>query len=218
MAIVRWDPFGEMTRMQRDMDRIFSRMGQGQGQGGGGEMAWMPKIDVKRAGDDVVVRAELPGMRPEDVDVELQDNILTISGERKQEEQRENEGWLIQESNYGSFERSLSIPEGVDAGAISANFDNGVLEVRVPQAFKQMEPQRTRIQIGGQTQMQMGEAQGQQQGQKQMGGQQQGQGMSSGPEMSGRSEQGMTQEQMQKDQERQKVGSGQQGSGQGGQQ
>lgn len=202
MAIVRWDPFGEMTRMQRDMDRIFSRMGQGQG-GGGGEMAWMPKIDVKRAGDDVVVRAELPGMRPEDVDVELQDNILTISGERKQEEQRENEGWLIQESNYGSFERSLSIPEGVDAGAISANFDNGVLEVRVPQAFKQMEPQRTKIQIGGQTQMQMGE--GTQQSQQQM---------------QGRTEQGMTEEEMKRQQEEQQrqpagVGGRESGSGEG---
>lgn len=199
MAIVRWDPFGEMTRMQRDMDRIFSRFGQGEQSGG--EIAWMPKIDVKRSGDDVVVRAELPGMKPEDVDIELQDNVLTISGQRTAEEQKEDEGWLIQESNYGSFERSLTIPEGVDPGSISADFDNGVLEVRVPKAFKAAQPQRTKIQVGGQTQMQMGE--GSQQTQAQ-----------------GTSEQGVSEEEMQRKQaeqqpERQPAGVGGRDSGEG---
>lgn len=157
MAIVRWDPWGESMRMARDLDRIFGRLGQ---QGGGGEdIAWMPKIDVKRSGDDVMVRAELPGLRPEDVDIELSDNVLTISGERKTEEQKENEGWLIRESSYGAFERSISIPEGVDPSAISANFSDGVLEVTVPKAFEASQPRRTKIEIGGQTRMQMGEGQ-----------------------------------------------------------
>lgn len=194
MAIVRWDPWGESMRMARDLDRIFGRLGQ---QGGGGEgIAWMPKIDVKRSGDDVMVRAELPGLRPEDVDIELSDNVLTISGERKTEEQKENEGWLIRESSYGAFERSISIPEGVDPSAISANFNDGVLEVTVPKAFEASQPRRTKIEIGGQTRMQMGE--GGQAG-LQAGTMQGGQaGMSQGEQeyaqARGMSEQGMTEQ------------------------
>ncbi|MHB8762094.1 MAG: Hsp20/alpha crystallin family protein [Coriobacteriia bacterium] len=159
MAIVRWDPFGEALRMQRDMDRIFSRLGQGERMGEG--IAWMPKVDVKRSGDDVMIRAELPGIKPEEVDIELTDNVLTIRGERKSEEEKENEGWLIRESSYGSFERSLTIPEGVDASTIKANYDNGVLEVVVPKALEASTPRSTKIEVGGQTRLQKGEAAGQ---------------------------------------------------------
>lgn len=154
MAIVRWDPFGETMRMQRDMDRIFARLGERER--GGEGIAWMPKIDVKRSGDDVTVRAELPGLRPEDVDIELRDNVLTISGERTSEEQKDDEGWLIRETSYGSFERSLTIPDNVDPAAITATFMDGVLEVRVPRAFEQSKPRTTKIEIGAQQPMQMG--------------------------------------------------------------
>ncbi|MHB1322930.1 MAG: Hsp20/alpha crystallin family protein [Coriobacteriia bacterium] len=154
MAIIRWDPFGEALRMQRDMDRIFTRLGQSERMGEG--VAWMPRIDVKRSGDDVVVRAELPGMRPEDVDIELAQGVLTIKGERRSEEQKEDEGWLIRESSYGAFERSLAIPEGVDPSSITANYDSGVLEVHVPKAFESSAPRSTKIRIGAQTRMQMG--------------------------------------------------------------
>lgn len=81
MAIVRWDPLGEAMRMQREMDRIFARLGQAEARGDG--VAWMPKVDVKRTGDDIAIRAELPGIKPEDVDIELTDNVLTIKGQRK---------------------------------------------------------------------------------------------------------------------------------------
>lgn len=170
MALVRWDPWGESLRMARDLDQIFGRLGQ---QGGGGEnIAWMPKIDVKRIGNDVMVRAELPGVKPEDVDIELADNVLTISGERKYEQEREDEGYLIRESSYGTFERSLTVPDSVDPGAITANFNDGVLEVTVPKALEAAQPQRTKIAVGGQTQMQMGTGQGQSEDQKQGGGEQ----------------------------------------------
>lgn len=148
MAIVRWDPFGEALRMQRDMDRIFARLGQVEGRGDGDGIAWMPKVDVKRTGDDVVIRAELPGIKPDDVDIELTDNVLTIKGERKLEEEREGEGWMIRESSYGSFERSLTIPEGVDPASISASYADGILEVHVPKALEAARPKRTKIEIG----------------------------------------------------------------------
>lgn len=146
MAIVRWDPFGEALRMQRDMDRIFARLGQAERSGDG--IAWMPKIDVKRTGDDVIVRAELPGIKPEDVEIELTDNVLTIKGERASEEQAEDEGWIIRETSYGSFERSLAIPEGVDPSAITAGFSDGILEVHVPKALEAARPKTTKIEIG----------------------------------------------------------------------
>ncbi len=151
MAIMRWDPFGEMLRMQRDMDRIFSRMGSGEGRSGEttSAVAWMPKIDVKTKGDDIVVRAELPGIDPAGVDIEVTDGVLTIRGERKVEEEREDEGWLIRESSWGTFERSMVLPEGVDPGAISADYADGILEVHVPKALEAAKPKTTKIAIGG---------------------------------------------------------------------
>lgn len=198
MAIMRWDPFGEATRMQRDMDRIFARLGQSERAGEG--VAWMPRVDVMRSGDDITVRAELPGVKAEDVDVELSDNVLTIRGERKSEEQKEDEGYLVRESSYGSFERMLTIPEGVDPASITASFNDGILEVKVPKALEATKPTTTKIEIGGQ-QMQMGEGT-----QGQMGTQQ----------TQGTSEQGTSREQMQEEQEqRQMAGVGGRDAGQG---
>ena len=147
MAIVRWDPFGEVLRMQRDMDRIFSRLGSAEV--GKESVAWMPKIDVKRKDDDIIVRAELPGIDPADVDVEVTDGVLTIRGERRQEERQEGEDWLVCESCYGSFERSLTIPESIDPATITADYTDGILVVHVPKALETARPKTTRIEIGG---------------------------------------------------------------------
>jgi HSP20 family protein len=149
MAILRWDPFGEMLRMQRDVDSIFSRMGLREGRGGQAVgVAWMPKIDVQQKGDDIVVHAELPGVRPDDVDVEVTDGVLTVKGERKADEKREGEGWLVRESCYGAFERSIVLPEGVDPASITADFDNGVLMLHVPKALEAAKPKTTKISLG----------------------------------------------------------------------
>lgn len=148
MAIMRWDPFGEMLRMQRDMERIFSRIGAAEGRSETTTVAWMPKIDVKSKGDDLVVRAELPGINPDEVDIEVTDGVLTIKGERKAEEEREDEGWLIRESSYGAFERSMVLPEGVDPGSISAEYTDGILEVHVPKALEAARPKTTKVSIG----------------------------------------------------------------------
>lgn len=145
MAIVRWDPFGEALRLQRDMDRIFARLGSAER--ASESVAWMPKIDVKRTGDDVTVRAELPGIDPENVEIELTDNVLTIRGERKVEEEKEGEGWLVRESSFGAFERSLTIPEGVDPASITASYTDGILEVHVPKALEAARPKTTRIEV-----------------------------------------------------------------------
>lgn len=150
MAIMRWDPFGEVLRMQRDMDRIYSRMGMvGQGAHGEQSESWMPRIDIRQQGDDLELRAELPGMKPEDVDIEFSEGVLTLKGERKREEEREDEGWLVRESSYGAFERTVALPESVDPESISADYSDGILTVTVPGAFQRQEPQRKKIAVGG---------------------------------------------------------------------
>jgi len=149
MAITRWDPFGEMLKMQRDMDRIFSRMGSVEGRPGTATTAWMPRINVMQSGDDLAVHVELAGIKPEDVDIEVTDGVLTLSGERKAETEREDEGWMIRESSYGTFERSIALPEGVDPASIKADFHDGMLEIHVPKALELARPKTTKVAIGG---------------------------------------------------------------------
>lgn len=147
MAMMRWDPFGEALKMQRDMDRIFSRLGTSEGQTPA-TTAWMPRINVKRSGDDLAVNVELAGIKPDDVDIEVTDGVLIIRGERKGETEREDEGWMIRESSFGSFERSMALPEGVDPDSIKADFHDGMLEIHVPKALEAARPKTTKVAIG----------------------------------------------------------------------
>lgn len=149
MAIVRWDPFGELMSMQREMDRMFRRLGfGGVPEVSSPVVAWMPRIDVKTSGDDMIIYAELPGMSQDEIDVEVTDGVLTIKGERKSETEKEQEGWLIRERSYGAFERSLVLPEGVDPEKIKADYKDGVLEVHVPKAAQALKPKTHRIALG----------------------------------------------------------------------
>ena len=106
---------------------------------------WAPAIDVATEDGDLVVRAELPGVKQEDVDITLHNNVLTISGERKAEQEEERGGYYVRERRYGSFSRSLTVPEGVDESKIHARYENGVLEVTVEGAAEVQEPKRIQI-------------------------------------------------------------------------
>ncbi|MBC7265694.1 MAG: Hsp20/alpha crystallin family protein [Coriobacteriia bacterium] len=148
MAIVRWDPFGEIMSIQREMDRLFGRLGLGRLPESASEIAWMPRIDVKSTGDDMVVYAELPGMSKDDISVEVTDGVLTIKGERRAETEKSEEGWLIRERSYGAFERSLALPEGVEPDKITADYKDGVLEVHIPKAMAALKPKTHKIALG----------------------------------------------------------------------
>ena len=143
-------PFRGFYDMQSEMNRMFDevfgdvarRSGRQQGET---PSRWAPALDALQEDGDIVVRAELPGVRPDDVDITLHNGVLTISGERKAEEQREGSGYYVRERRYGSFRRSMTLPQGVDESSISARFQDGVLEVRVAGAAAVQEPRRIQI-------------------------------------------------------------------------
>jgi HSP20 family protein len=108
---------------------------------------WVPAMDLVEADDHFVLKADLPGLGEDDVAIEIRDNALTISGERKAEHQQRERGWYRVERATGRFSRSLTLPEGVDPDSVAAEFDKGVLEVRIPKP-EQRKPRRIQINSG----------------------------------------------------------------------
>jgi len=108
---------------------------------------WLPATDVVERDDAYVLRSDLPGLGQEDVKIEVEDNVLTISGERKSESETTEGSYRRTERAFGTFSRRLQLPEGVDADAISANFDKGVLEISIPKP-EQRKPRRVEITAG----------------------------------------------------------------------
>jgi HSP20 family protein len=146
MALVRWDPIRELDSLQGDMNRLFDRFFEG-GRTANGSTArrWIPAMDLVETEDHLVLRGDLPGMTEDDVDIEIKDNVLTVSGERKSESEDKSEGYHRVERSFGSFSRSLTLPQGIDPERVEAKFENGVLEVQIP---KPAEAKPTRVQIG----------------------------------------------------------------------
>src|SRR5436190_4098547 len=108
---------------------------------------WVPAMDLVESDDHFLLKADLPGLAEDDVNIEIRDNTLTISGERKSEYERKERGWYRVERSTGAFSRSLSLPEGVDADGVTAHFEKGVLEVRIPKP-EQRKPRRVEIRAG----------------------------------------------------------------------
>ena len=146
MTIVRWEPLRELNSLQSEMNRLFNTVFDTPQAGGGANVMrrWMPALDLVEAGDHFVLRADLPGMSEDDVSIEFEDGTLTISGERKAEHEDSREGYHRVERSFGTFSRSLTLPKGVDADAVTASFDRGVLEVRIPKP-EQKKPRRIEI-------------------------------------------------------------------------
>src|SRR4051812_47438414 len=151
MALVRWEPVRELSSLQSEMNRLFNTFfdtpSPGGNGNGGGARRWVPSMDLVETDDHFVLRADLPGLAEGDVSIELEDNVLTVSGERKTEHEDKKEGFYRMERSFGQFRRSLTLPEGVDADKIAATFDKGVLEVRIPKP-EERKPRRVAIQVG----------------------------------------------------------------------
>lgn len=132
MALVRWDPFRELAGLQNSITRLFDeslrylRLPEGSS----GQMAF--PVDIKDTPEAVLVKAELPGMNKEDIKISLNDNILTIQGERKREEKEEGVNFVRVERSYGSFSRSFTVDVPVKHNEIKARYQEGVLEITLP--------------------------------------------------------------------------------------
>jgi HSP20 family protein len=133
MAIVRWEPFRSLNLAPATPRTALRR--------------FLPALDVVERDDAYVLRTDLPGLAQEDVKIEVEDNVLTISGERKSETDMTEGSYRRVERAFGSFSRRLQLPEGVDADAIAASFDKGVLEISIPKP-EQRKPRRVEITAG----------------------------------------------------------------------
>jgi HSP20 family protein len=149
MALIRWEPVSELNTIQNEMNRLFNNFFDQpaqSGRGNGTARRWLPAMDLVETGERYLLRADLPGLSDGDVNIQLEDNVLTVSGERKAERQEQQEGYYRLERAFGSFSRSLTLPDGVNADAIEAHFDRGVLEISIPKP-EQKKPRTVQINL-----------------------------------------------------------------------
>jgi HSP20 family protein len=129
-----WKPF-EFERMRREMDRLWDSFFEGKPRRRGEErVEWLPSLDVSETKNEIVVKAEIPGIDPKDIDISLADGVLTIKGEKKQEKEEKDENYHLIERSYGSFTRSVQLPKEVKSDKISASYKNGLLRVTLPKS------------------------------------------------------------------------------------
>ncbi|HEY7590749.1 MAG TPA: Hsp20/alpha crystallin family protein [Candidatus Limnocylindrales bacterium] len=139
----RSSPFGELLSLRQAMDRLFEdSFVRPTGWTGSGEIA-LP-LDVSSTGDELVVQAALPGIRPEEVEITVEDGNLTIRGETRSEEEKGQGDYLVREIRRGTFTRAVSLPSGLEPDKASATFENGMLTLRIPKA-EQVKPKQIRI-------------------------------------------------------------------------
>ncbi|MBY0498093.1 heat shock protein Hsp20 [Nitrosomonas ureae] len=125
MAITRYEPWGLLSQLQRELER-------GAAEGSTATAEWAPAVDIKEEAGKFVIHADIPGVKPEEIDISMEDGVLTIKGEKKSESKTEKEGYKRVERTYGSFYRRFSLPDTANADAISASSKHGVLEVVIP--------------------------------------------------------------------------------------
>lgn len=143
MSLVRWDPFRDLLTMQDRMNRLFSdAFSRTAGEEATG--AWLPAVDIYEQGDNLVLQAEVPGVGRDDLDVRVEGNVLTLSGERKQQKEIKDEQFHRLERSYGKFVRSFTLPVGIDTDRIKAEFRDGLLTLTLPKA-EEAKPKRIKV-------------------------------------------------------------------------
>ena len=144
MAVVRWSPLTELASLQNDMARMAETF-FGSRPGNGGSSSWLPAVDVTETDEELVLSLDLPGLKEDEITIELEDNVLTVSGQRDRKYERKGDNYFRWERRFGQFARSVALPAGVSEKDINATYENGVLEVHVP---KPEEHKPKKIQIG----------------------------------------------------------------------
>jgi len=145
MAVVRWDPFRELGMLQDRMNRLFDDTGRGwRADEPAATTSWSPSGDIFENEGEIIVKAELPGMDRKDIFLHLENNVLTLRGERKFEKETKEENYHRIERSYGNFSRSFSIPATVDDEKIRADYKDGVLKIALPKK-EQAKPKQIKI-------------------------------------------------------------------------
>jgi HSP20 family protein len=143
--LTRWDPFQEMLNLRRTVDRLFDNAGADRDWGQ--STTWGLALDVVENKDDFIVKASVPGINPEDLDISYSDDTLTIKGEIKSDNEVKEDRYHLRERRYGTFARSLSLPTKIRGDAIEASYNNGVVSLRLPKA-EEVKPKRIAIKVG----------------------------------------------------------------------
>jgi HSP20 family protein len=147
MSIVRYDPFRDLRSLQDEVNRLFStNLSRAFGDEGIARGAWIPNVDIHENKDQIVLEAELPGMNREDFDLSIENNVITLRGERRFEKKDDGDNYHRVERAYGTFTRSFTLPQTVSAEGAVAEYKNGVLRVTLP---KREEVKARRIEIKG---------------------------------------------------------------------
>lgn len=145
MAIIRWDPFRDMVSLREKMNRLFEDVFTGRGDDK--ELAsstWAPAVDIFETENELVMSAEVPGIDEKDIEIKLEDNTLTLKGERKFEKETKEENYHRIERSYGSFYRAFTLPNSVDLDKIHAEHENGILKITLPKR-QEIKPRNVKI-------------------------------------------------------------------------
>ena len=144
-TLMRFDPFREVAALQTEMGRLMSGLLEGSGGGNGGQgHRWVPALDVWETDDALVYAFDLPGIPEDKISIELEDNVLTVSAERERTQEVQDERFYRYERRFGTFQRAITLPQGVKEDDVKADFKDGVLEIHVPKP-EQSKPRRIPI-------------------------------------------------------------------------
>ena len=147
MAIVRWEPLRDFMTTQRGFDRLFREaFSPALGEGEVSTRTWAPPVDIYENGDNLVLKAELPGINPDDVEIRVEDNTLYLKGERKFEKEVKEQNYHRVERSYGTFTRTFSLPNSIDSDKVAATYKDGVLTLTMPKK-EEAKPKTIKINV-----------------------------------------------------------------------
>ena len=147
MAIIRWDPFRDMTTLRERMNRLFEDMAASRGEEKDlTTSSWAPAVDIYETENEVVLTAEIPGIEEKDIEIKVEDNTLSLRGERKFEKETKEENYHRIERSYGTFTRTFSLPNSIDADKVAANYKDGVLTLNMPKK-EEAKPKTIKINV-----------------------------------------------------------------------
>jgi HSP20 family protein len=149
-TLIRWEPTRDLATLRNRMDRLF---GDTLGRWGGGEEGlapgvWIPPVDVFETPENIVLKADLPDVNKDEVDISIENNTLTIKGERKMEKEVKEKNFYRMERSYGTFSRSFTLPPTVAADKVDASFENGVLTLTLPKR-EESKPKQIKVKVSG---------------------------------------------------------------------